>query len=255
MNITLTGNLGSGKSTICKIICDRYGYEKYSTGVILRELAEERGITVLEMNELMKTDSKYDHMIDDAVAKISRERINDPIIFDSRLAWHFAEKSFKVFLSVSLDEAARRVYGDSRGDVETYTSVEDARAQLKERAEVEDARYKDFYKIDYFNFYNYNLILDSTCAAPEQLATVLMDEYNHYVAKNCAGGTRVIMSVGRFGFKTASTTSDKLVCETSGIVLKKGEDLEVADGLEKIKTAAENGYTFVVASLAPADNI
>ena len=39
----------------------------------------------------------------------------DHTVFDSRLAWHFVEKSFKVFLLVDTQEAARRVYeGNSR---------------------------------------------------------------------------------------------------------------------------------------------
>ena len=34
MHITITGNLGSGKSTISKIIQEKYGFEIYSTGTI-----------------------------------------------------------------------------------------------------------------------------------------------------------------------------------------------------------------------------
>ena len=113
MHITLTGNLGSGKSTICKILKGEYGFEIYSTGTVQRKLAEEMNLTVLEMNQLMCTDPKYDNMIDDATAKLSRENRDKNIVFDSRLAWHFVEQSFKVFLMVSLDVAANRVMNDS----------------------------------------------------------------------------------------------------------------------------------------------
>ena len=40
MHITITGNLGSGKSTIAKYIRDEYGFEIYSTGTIQRKLAK-----------------------------------------------------------------------------------------------------------------------------------------------------------------------------------------------------------------------
>ena len=53
MHITLTGNLGSGKSTICRYLEGKYGYEIYSTGKVQRKLAEDLGITVLEMNQRM----------------------------------------------------------------------------------------------------------------------------------------------------------------------------------------------------------
>lgn len=182
MHITLTGNLGSGKSTICKILEGKYGFEIYSTGKVLRMLAEERGVSVLEMNQLICSDPSYDHMIDDATTRISREQAEDKIVFDSRLAWHFAEKSFKVFLSVDINEAARRVFNDDRGQVETYKSIEDAKAQLIERAATEDRRYENVYGIHYFDFNNYNLILDSTNCSPEFLAERIIAEHDAYVA-------------------------------------------------------------------------
>lgn len=40
MNITITGNLGSGKSSVAKILNER-GYEYSSTGNIFRQLAME----------------------------------------------------------------------------------------------------------------------------------------------------------------------------------------------------------------------
>ena len=163
MHITLTGNLGSGKSTVCRILEQQYGFEIYSTGKVIRSIADEMGISVLEMNELMTKDHKYDHMIDDRTARISRENPDKAILFDSRLAWHFVEKSFKVFLSVDLAEAARRVYADaSRGEVESYKSEADAAEQLAARAANEDARYNELYGIHYFDFNNYNLVLDSS---------------------------------------------------------------------------------------------
>ena len=201
MHITLTGNLGSGKSTLSKILEAEYGYEIFSTGKVIRKIAEDHGLSVLEMNELMNKDPKYDHEIDDTTARISRENPDKSILFDSRLAWHFVDKSFKVFLSVSLDVAAKRVAGDvSRGDVEHYDSLEDAKANLKKRAETEDIRYKDLYNIEYFNYSNYNLVLDSTDCAPEILAKILKDEAEAYEKADKEGQgnySRLILSVNR----------------------------------------------------------
>lgn len=201
MHITLTGNLGSGKSTLSKILEADYGYEIFSTGKVIRKIAEEHGLSVLEMNELMKKDPKYDHEIDDTTARISRENPEKSILFDSRLAWHFVEKSFKVFLSVSLDVAANRVKADaSRGEVESYETLEDAKQNLKKRAEAEDVRYKELYGIEYFNYSNYNLVLDSTDCAPDILAKILKDEADAYdlADKEGKGGySRLILSTNR----------------------------------------------------------
>jgi len=201
MHITLTGNLGSGKSTLSKILEAEYGYEIFSTGKVIREIAKEHGLSVLEMNNLMGQDHKYDHEIDDTTARISRENPDKNILFDSRLAWNFVEKSFKVFLSVSLDVAAQRVKADAtRGSVENYESLEDAKQKLKKRAETEDARYKEIYGIEYFNYSNYNLILDSTDCEPAILAKILEDEAEAYKTadKEGKGGyTRLILSLNR----------------------------------------------------------
>lgn len=200
MHITLTGNLGSGKSTLGKILAEKYGYEIYSTGTVIRKIAEEQGVSVLEMNKLMESDSKYDHMIDDTTARISREMKEKNILFDSRLAWHFVEESFKVFLSVNINEAARRVYADaSRGDVESYASVEECAARLTERAQTEDRRYRELYNIEYFDYSNYNLVLDS-CETPEVLAKVLVTEAKRFeeeTKKGLAHKTRIVMGKNR----------------------------------------------------------
>lgn len=201
MHITLTGNLGSGKSTLSKILEEEYGYEIFSTGKVIRKIAEEHGLSVLEMNELMNKDPKYDHEIDDTTARISRENPDKSILFDSRLAWHFVDKSFKVFLSVSLDVAAKRVAGDaSRGEVEHYASLEDAKENLKKRAQTEDIRYKDLYNIEYFDYSNYNLVLDSTDCTPDILAKILKEEAEAYEKadrEGRAGYSRLILSVNR----------------------------------------------------------
>lgn len=213
MHITLTGNLGSGKSTDCKILRDKYGFEIYSTGTVQRQLAQEMNLTVLEMNQLMCSDSKYDSMIDDATMRISKENQDKDIVFDSRLAWHFVEKSFKVFLMVSLDVAASRVMNDNRGAVESYKSIEDAKEQLAQRAANETARYKELYNVEYFDFGNYNLVLDSTYCAPETVVEVLMREAKAWEAAQKAGNTehttKILVSPKRLMNMEEVTEADK----------------------------------------------
>ena len=173
MQIAFSGRLGSGKSTVCAILRDVYGYEIYSTGTVQRKVAEEMGITTLELNQRMKADPELDHVIDDAVVKISRERKNDPIVYDSRMAWHFAENTFKVYMYVDPIVAAERVFAADRGDVEKYESVEDAKQQLMARTMEENTRFKDIYGVDNLEYANYDMIIDSTSATPEQIANAI----------------------------------------------------------------------------------
>lgn len=201
MHITLTGNLGSGKSTISKLLEEQYGYEIFSTGKVIRRIAAEHNVDVLEMNKMMEADHQYDHMIDDTTARISRENPDKNILFDSRLAWNFVEKSFKVFLSVSVDVAAQRVMNDAkRGEVEVYVSLEEAKQKLEDRMITEDRRYRDIYGIEYLNYSNYNLILDSTGCSPEVLARILIEEAKAYEAaeqEGKGGYTKLLLSPSR----------------------------------------------------------
>lgn len=197
-HITLTGNLGSGKSTVCGILEEKYGFEPYATGKVQRKIAEEMGISVLEMNKLMKKDHKYDHLIDDTTAKISRENPDKKIVFDSRLAWNFVEKSFKVFLSVDIDESTRRVFSDaSRGNVEKYSSLEDCKNQLIARATEENTRYHELYNLNYFDYNNYDLVLDSTYASPDQVVETLAKEAEAFDEKADKSKGHILLSPKR----------------------------------------------------------
>jgi cytidylate kinase len=185
-------------------------------------------------------------MIDDTTAMISRDNPNKAIVFDSRLAWNFVEKSFKVFLSVSLDVAARRVYADNRGAVEKYSTVEDAKGQLKLRAETEDQRYKDIYNLDYFNFHNYNLILDSTYCEPELLSHIIIEESKNYDSS----GTKILMTTKRLGVEQAeNVSSDVYQLEGDVVIDKFGDDYTVVSGIELVQEAASKGIPFVTVRL------
>jgi cytidylate kinase len=208
MHITITGNLGSGKSTICRLLSEKYHFETYSTGKVQRELARKMSLSTLELNQLMRTDPKYDKMIDDETARISRENKDRNIIFDSRLAWHFVESSFKVFVSVSLYEAASRVMNDTRGAEEKYSSFEEARRLLKERADTEKIRYKEIYNLNYMDFSNYNLVIDSTYCTPDNIAEIILKEAADY-EKNPVNKTKMLVSPKRLVFSTDQNKVDE----------------------------------------------
>ncbi|MBO4453414.1 MAG: cytidylate kinase family protein [Clostridia bacterium] len=175
MHIAFSGRLGSGKSTVCRILKDKYGFEIYSTGSVQRAVAEKMGISTLELNKLMANDPKLDFEIDNAVTAISKEK--DRILFDSRMAWHFAVNAFKVYMYVDPNVAAKRVCGDDRGSVEKYGSVGEARDLLISRTKEENARYKKIYGVDNLDFRNYDLIIDSTSATPDEIAETIYREY------------------------------------------------------------------------------
>ena len=60
MIITISGALGSGKSTVAKILVRKFNLKHYSTGDFMREIAAKRGVTLLELSKLAETDKLWD---------------------------------------------------------------------------------------------------------------------------------------------------------------------------------------------------
>ena len=182
MHICISGNLGSGKSTICSILGKKYGFQVHSAGTIQREAALRLGIATGELNALMKQDHHYDHLIDDTTVALAKSHPDHAIILDCRMAWHFVEDAFKVYMVVDPAVAAERVVNSSRGKVESYANKEEAFQKLRERTLSETGRFQQLYQVNNLEYRNYNLILDSTCASPEKVSQVIYDEYIKYCA-------------------------------------------------------------------------
>ncbi len=162
MFITINGQLGSGKSEICKILKEEYGFEIFHTGKIQRQYAEELGISTLELNELCKTDHRYDTIIDGKLVEYAEKERGKNVVFDSRMAWHFVKDTFKVHLLVSPEVAANRVFYNRQCAAETYASKDDAMRGLISRRKVEAERYEMLYNVKMLNYSNYDLILDTS---------------------------------------------------------------------------------------------
>ena len=182
MFITVTGKLGSGKSTVCKALANEHGFKVYSTGTIHREIAKNRGISTIEMNEYMIKDTSFDFEIDREVERLSKEQEGKKIVFDSRMAWHFVPKSFKVFVYVDPLVAAKRVIADPRGEEEPYEDLQDAMVRLLQRAQIENRRFIEIYGADYFDYDNYDLVVDSTYFDAKTIAEKIYERYLEFTA-------------------------------------------------------------------------
>jgi cytidylate kinase len=196
MHITITGKLGSGKSTVAKKLVELYGFEIFSTGAILRAAAAERGMDVLELNKELSakldSDRSMDDLIDNTTIRVASERKDDKLIFDSRMAWHFVPDSFKVFVTVEPRVAAERVMKDPRPG-EPAEDIDELCAELVERSKVEQSRFMQLYGVDYYDYNNYNLVVDSSRRTPDEIVSLIWEGFNAYMADPAGYGHKEML--------------------------------------------------------------
>ncbi len=177
--ISLTGDLGSGKSTVCKILSEKYNARIYSTGPIVRQIAKEKGISVVDINKFMESDHSIDYEMDNRLKLLSEEPGN--MIIDSRMAWFFTKGTFKVYLSTSLEESARRIFNDKQRSSENFASEEETARQVLKRKQSENMRYKMLYGADCCFMGNYDAVIDTTASPPELIAETIERSYQKYL--------------------------------------------------------------------------
>ncbi len=172
--ISLTGDLGSGKSTVSDILCRQLQYDYIYTGEIQRRIADKYGMTTTELNKYSETHPEIDEEIDATFRSLS-DAAN--LIVDSRLAWFFIPGSFKVYLKTDLAIAAERITNDQKRKSEQYQSIDEAMHNIVARKNSENKRYKELYGADCTNMGNFNLIVDTSHISPQQVADAIIAGY------------------------------------------------------------------------------
>lgn len=173
--ISLTGDLGSGKSTVCKLIQERKKAKIVSVGVIMRERAKSLGMDLEQFSSYMENHPEEDEHLDNALREY--ENKDGDFIFDSRMAWHFVPSAFSFYLSCSPDESARRIFNAKRLD-ESFDSAEETKKKVCLRRESEQIRYKNFYGVDILDLSNYDAVINTDNKTPEQVVEEIFKIYD-----------------------------------------------------------------------------
>ena len=182
MIITISGKPCTGKSTMAEIFINKYGFERIYAGGIFKDIAKERGVDILE---LVKSEDvvQVDYEVDERLKKVYEERFNDNILIESRTAWSFMPKAFNVFIDVSDEVMAERLFKSSRSERERGESIEEAQKKVVSRYNTDVDRYKRLYKIDCSNLTNYDFVVDNSEMTPEEAADKIYEAYLNYINK------------------------------------------------------------------------
>ncbi len=151
MIITVGGSIGSGKSTLAKRLAQTLGYDYFSVGDIMRSLAKEKGISLIQLSLMAEKDPSIDQQLDDHQRKLAK----GDCVIDSRLGAYILDADFKIWLDASSPVQVKRISGRDK------VPIGEAEILVARREASEAERYRKIYGIDVYDQSVYDLILDT----------------------------------------------------------------------------------------------
>ena len=243
--VTLSGDIGGGKSSVARILTNALGFQLISAGGLQREIATSMGLTTLQLNELSSDDRSVDDKIDSRTRWLGEN--SDRIIVDSRLAWHFIPGAYKVFLSVDPMVGAERVFDASRSD-ENHHSLAHALENNRLRTQLEASRFKTLYGITMRDYRNYDLVVDTSYVSPQTVADVI--EKGFHAHHENLPYPQLWMSPRRLaGLPKVALGAVELTADTVTLTAREGL-FHVASGDAIVDAAVGDGTALLPALLA-----
>ena len=166
VRLTVSGQPGSGTSTLVDKLCQHFGWSALNGGQVFRDAATDRGMELLEFGKLCKEDLSVDRELD-AILKQRMQTVNGPEINESRLAgWWAYELNIdcvRLWIEVSVNERARRIVAREGG------SIEQRLQQADERMATDQARFAELYGFQPADEEPYNASIDGTNLDADQV--------------------------------------------------------------------------------------
>jgi len=178
--ITITGEIGSGVTTVTDKLAEALEYRKFSAGGLFRNLARQYGMTIEQFNEYAKRNRIIDREIDTLIRQLGE---GSEIVLDSRLGYYWIHDSFRVYLTVDLDIAVKRIYSDimeGKRKEESSTSIIQSIVSIQKQSESAQERYYRDYGIDISNTKVFDLIVDTDRKTPEEVVALIRKRYKEW---------------------------------------------------------------------------
>jgi len=184
--ITITGSLGSGKSSTSDLVAKNLGFKRFSGGDFFRKIGLDLGISLNEVSKRAENDPQIDEMTDNELRKL---RDSEKIVIDSRLAFYWIPESFKVYLNLSPEIAKERILKSLeenalRKQSESSSTVEQIYEKIVSRLESEKKRYLKLYNLEHTDPKNFDLVIDTEKNDLNQVVEIVLKEYKKWIGDN-----------------------------------------------------------------------
>ena len=183
--IYIHGRLGAGKTSTADRVAEVLGYSRMSAGYFFRKEAEERGMSLVELNQYIQKDPSVDIEVDQRQKSYIDSHEN--LVLDGRLGFYLAPDTiFNVFLDLEVEVAAQRILADRERNPsrksETAIDFDEMVKDLKERAELERRKLEQLYGIkDCFDKDLFDLVVDTEVHNLEQVVEIVIEEYKKWL--------------------------------------------------------------------------
>jgi len=170
MIITISGNSGSGKSTVALLLKQTLNYELFSVGAFVRSVAAERGLSIQNFHDTNDA-LKVQDILKEKYAEISK---GNNIIVDARTAWIFIPESYKIYLHTSYPVSAQRLISDESRTDFTALDIEAATKRLSLEDAKEVSYFNERFEVRYDSSDNYDLFLQSDELLPGEVHNLIL---------------------------------------------------------------------------------
>lgn len=175
--VTIGGLHGTGKSTYAKMIAKQFRLRYVSAGLLFRDLAKERGVSLEELSRQAASSPEIDRMIDERSAAEAAK--GDAVIEGQLAAWMGKDLAqVRIYLKAPDEERIARIANRD------HLQYEAARRQTLERERIQRERYKRYYEIDIDDLSPYNIIVDTGNRSVESTSTELMSKIREILCRS-----------------------------------------------------------------------
>jgi CMP/dCMP kinase len=178
MIITIGGNPGSGKTISAQNLSKELGWDVIDIGGLRRQAAKEKGLSLEEFNAWSEKNPKEgDKYFDDFVKQEVGKKENCIVV--GRLAYYLFPESLKLYLNVSLEEGAQRIFEQKQQEntrnEKIVGSMEEQRKIIADRMRSDSYRYSQLYDTDCYDPENFDLVIDTTNKSIDKVAFMVLE--------------------------------------------------------------------------------
>lgn len=177
MIIAISGLHGTGKSVVGKIIAEHFGLAYYSTGILFRTIAKEKGLSLEQLSKHAEKDRTIDNTIDYRIKQLA---MKGNCVLDNQLSPYLLKHlvEFSILLTCDNNVRIKRMMERDSEGLDTKISETEIREQSERK------RFLDFYGIDIANpeiiSKTFNFILDTTNLSIQEVISKIISAIEQY---------------------------------------------------------------------------